>query len=137
MLTAWDPFAEISRLQDQFLRTGNNQTLAPFKPSVDIFEDESGIHVTAELAGVKPSDIKVKVENNVLTVSGERKLESEEKKRGYHRVERSYGKFSRSFALGEDVNAEAIEARHDNGVLHLTLPRRASTQKREIQVQAK
>lgn len=133
MLTRWDPFAEISRLQNSLF---SRPWLEPqeFRPAVDIYEDEKAIKVKAELPGVKPEEVKIEVEHGVLTLSGERKLEHEEKKEGYHRVERSYGAFSRSFVLPEGVETEKIEANYKEGVLTLTLPKGAETQRKEIKI---
>ena len=136
MLTQWDPFSEMSRLQDEFFGRRANTNNPSFRPSVDIFQDENGVHIRADLAGVKPEDIKVSVENNVLTLSGERRLENEDNRDGYHRVERHYGSFSRSFALTDKVNSEDIDASFDNGVLSLLLPHKPETKKREIAVKA-
>jgi HSP20 family protein len=136
MLAYWDPFAEMSRLHDRvFTRSGNAQD-SGWRPAVDIFEDNDGIHVKADLAGVKPEDIKVNVENNVLCISGERKLENSEQRNGYHRVERVHGSFSRSFALTDQVDAENIDAKYDNGVLTVTLRKRPTAKRREISVKA-
>jgi HSP20 family protein len=136
MLGYWDPFTEMSRIQDRFFGRPTQEREYGFRPAVDIFEDEDGIHVKAELAGVKPEDIKVEVENKVLTISGERKLEHEDKREGYHRVERVYGSFSRSFALSDEVSSDEIEAKHENGVLHIRLPKRPAAKKREISVRS-
>lgn len=139
MLTRFDPFAEISRLQDQFYRLNqapNDRSGFAFRPTVDIFEDEASIQLKADLAGVKPDDVHIEVENNVLTVRGERKLENEEKQKGYHRVERAYGSFSRSFALPDTVDSERIDAAFKHGVLNLTLPKRPAAQKKQIKVKA-
>ena len=96
---------------------------AGFRPAVDIYEDEAALHMRVELSGIKPQDVKVNVDNNVLTVSGERKLAKEEDRKGYHRVERSYGNFSRSFALHDGVDAAAIAAEYKDGLLRLTVPK--------------
>jgi HSP20 family protein len=137
MLAYWDPFAEMSRIHDRFFTRNNGVDRdSDWKPAVDIYEDKAGIHVRADLAGVKPEDIKVNVENNVLTVSGERKLENEEKRDAYHRVERFYGSFSRSFALTDEVDAEDIDAKYDNGVLTVSLKKRPTAKRREIAVKA-
>ena len=138
MLGYWDPFADISRLHDRVLARNSNSVdreLA-FKPAVDIYEDNDGIHVHADLAGVKPEDIKVNVENNVLTISGERKLDQQDKRDGYHRVERYYGSFSRSFALTNEVDSENIDAKYEQGVLKVTLRKRPSAKRRAIEVKA-
>lgn len=136
MLAYWDPFAEMSRIHDRFFVRNGSERDSGWKPAVDIYEDQQGIHVKADLAGVKPEDIKVNVENNVLTISGERKLDKSEKREGYHRVERFYGSFSRSFALTDEVDAEDIDAKYDTGVLTVTLKKRPVTKRREIAVKA-
>ena len=134
MLSFWDPFAEMSRVHDRFFGQPTGEREYVFKPAVDIYEDEEGIHVKTELAGVKPEDIKVEVENKVLTISGERKLEHEDKREGYHRVERFYGSFARSFALSDEVSPDAIEAKYENGVLSVRLPKRPAAKRRAIEV---
>ena len=133
MLANWDPFSEISRLQNElFKRRDGNEV--PFRPSVDIYEDEQGIHLKADLAGVKKEDVKVEVDNNVLTIRGERKLEKEDKQKGYHRIERAYGSFSRSFSLNSDISSEEIKADFNDGVLTVLLPKKTASNKREIPV---
>lgn len=136
MLAHWDPSSETSRIHDRLFTRGGNDREWGFRPAVDIYEDDTGIHVKAEVAGVKPEDIKVDVENRVLTLSGERKLDHEDKAEGYRRVERYYGSFSRSFALPSDVSAEEIDAKYDNGVLTVTLPKRPEAKRRAITVKA-
>ncbi len=137
MLAYWDPFAEMNRLHDRFFaRNAVLEREQSFQPAVDIFEDAQGIHVKVDLAGVKPEDINVQVENNMLTISGERKLENKDERDSYHRVERFFGSFSRSFALSDGVDAEHVEAKHDNGVLTVTLHKAAAPKKREIEVKA-
>jgi HSP20 family protein len=136
MLAHWDPFAEIARLQDSiFSRNLPTETRREYRPSVDIFEDEKTIQVKADLPGIKPEEIKIEVENGILTLSGERKLEKEDNKDGYHRVERVYGAFSRSFTLPEAVDGDAIEAKYNEGVLTVVLPKREEVNHRkEIKV---
>lgn len=107
---------------------------ASFNPAVDIVEQESAYLVKAELAGVAPEDIDVQVENDVLTLRGERKHESEETRAGYRRVERSYGSFSRSFALPKGTNVDAIEAQVDSGVLTVTIPKPVASSARKVEV---
>lgn len=136
MLAQWDPFADIARVHDRFFGPATTERGYAWKPSVDVFEDEGGIHVAVDVPGVKAEDLKIEVENNVLTVRGERKLEHDEKKDGYHRVERYYGSFSRSFALGDDVSSEEVEAKYDSGVLRITLKKRPAARRREIAVKA-
>ena len=94
-----------------------------WQPAVDIFEDEKEIVIKADLPDVKEQDIDVRVEDGQLTLKGERKFEHEEKKDNYHRVERRYGSFQRTFGLPENVDAEKIVAKYDKGVLKVTLPK--------------
>jgi HSP20 family protein len=120
MLRRFDPFARA----------------AGFTPAVDIFEDKESISVRAELAGLKAEDVHVSVENDVLTLRGERKLEREEQKQGYRRIERAYGSFTRSFALPEIVDGEKIHAEMKDGVLTLRLPKKGEAQPRRVDVKA-
>ena len=103
-------------------------------PSVDIFEHEGNLVLKAELPGIEPKDVDVHVENNVLTLRGERKFESEVKREKYHRVERAYGTFSRSFTLPNVVDTEKIKAEFKDGVLQVTLPQREEAKPKQIQV---
>lgn len=135
VLSRWDPFAEISRLQGDVNRLWG-ESRSSFSPAVDIFDDEDAIVMKAEVPGLAAEDIQVHVENGVLTLSGERKLENEEHKDRYHRVERSYGAFTRSFVLPKTVDGEAIEAALDGGLLTLRLPKRAASEKKRIAVKA-
>lgn len=135
MLNRWDPFAEINRLQDQFRRNVDAEAHAPtFAPAINIYEDKEGIHLTAEVAGLKPEEVHVNVENRVLTIAGERKLEKADNKDGYHRIERAYGKFTRSFTLPDTVDGEKIAANMKDGVLTVLLPKRAAVQPKKISV---
>lgn len=139
MLAQWDPFAEIARVHDRFFGPANlerSYSHYTWKPAVDVFEDDKGIHVKVDVPGVKAEDLKIDVENNVLTIRGERKLEHEKDKDGYHRVERYFGAFTRSFALGEEVNAQEVDAKYENGVLRIDLPKRPAAQRREISVKS-
>jgi HSP20 family protein len=135
MLAQWDPFADIARVHDRFFGPATERNYA-WKPSVDVFEDEAGVHVNVDVPGVKAEDIKIDVENNVLTVRGERKLEHDENKNGYHRIERFFGSFSRSFALGDDVSTEDVSAKYENGVLRIDLQKRPAARRREIAVKS-
>lgn len=129
-----DPFPELSRIHDRFFGLSWPEPRLEFRPAVDIYEDEKAIYLKAELAGVKPEEIKINLEKNLLTLEGERKLEKEEEKEGYRRVERSYGSFRRSFSLPENVSAEEINAAYKDGVLTLTLPKTPEAKAREIKV---
>ncbi len=121
-----NPFAAIDRVFDDVFRDVAPAFNTGFNPNamrVNIAEDEKNIYIEAELAGLKKEDVKVTIEDGVLTIRGERKQETEEKKKNYHRVERVFGSFSRSFTLGENIDKDNIEAKYEDGVLHLTLPK--------------
>jgi HSP20 family protein len=133
-LSRWDPFGEMQRLTDQMFRNWAFDERRTFAPAVDIYEDNEAISVRAELPGIKPEDVKISVENNVLTLSGERKLERSEEREGYHRIESSYGVFSRSFALPESVNADAVEADMNEGILTVRIPKKPEVAPKRIQV---
>ena len=136
MLTLWDPFAELGRLHTGLLGRTWHGTEPAFRPSVDIVEEEKAYLVKADLAGMKPEDIKIEVKNNVLTVSGERKLEKkEEGENGYRRIEREYGSFTRSFTLPETAEGDSIDASYTDGVLTVSIPKRAEPEPRQIPVQ--
>jgi HSP20 family protein len=136
MLTRWDPFAEIARIQDQFARWAGRESpfVGTFSPAIDIFDEKDAILVKAEVPGIKSEDIKISVDNNVLTVTGERKLEQAEKKEGYHRIEREYGSFSRSFNLPATVDADHVEADMTDGVLTVRVPKKAAPEPKRIEV---
>jgi HSP20 family protein len=146
-ITRWDPFADLASVDpfNQFF----NQSLSPFGlvrnreqsltspsflPPVDVYEDEHTITVQAELPGIDEKDIDVRVENSVLTISGERRLENEEKRENYHRRERSYGRFTRSFTLPSTVDPENINAEFNNGLLKITLNKRAEAKPKQIKI---
>ena len=138
MLTLWDPFADINRLHNGLFHRAWHEEEPEFRPSVDIYEEEKAFVVKAELAGVKLEDIKIELDKNVLTVSGERKLEKKEDKEGknsYHRIERRYGSFSRSFSLPESVKSDGIDAAYNEGVLTVTIPKLPESLPREIKVE--
>lgn len=140
MTTRWEPFREIARLQDEMSRllenrySYNGTESVGWAPSVDIYEDEDGVTLRAELAGVDPAGVDVRFENGVLTLRGERKLDKEDKRENYHRVELAYGTFTRSFALPGTVDAEKIRAESKNGILSIFVPKRAEAKPRAIQV---
>lgn len=134
MLTRWDPFGEMSTLHNRLFGLTMPERTMDFRPAVDIYEDENSIYLKAEIAGIKPEDIKINIEKNTLSLHGERKMEREDKQEGYHRVERSYGSFSRSFILPDTVKNEEIVADYKDGVLTLTLPKSAESKAREIKV---
>jgi HSP20 family protein len=103
-------------------------------PSVDILEKDGNLILRAELPGMTEKDIDLKIEGNTLTLQGERKMENEDKKSNYHRVESFYGSFSRSFRLPDTVDYEKIDAKYKNGVLTVTLPQKPEVKPREIPV---
>lgn len=139
--TRFEPFRgsslqdQISRLlQEGFDSNSEQASLTTWAPAVDIFENEHELVVKADLPEVKPEDLDIRVENNVLTIRGERKFEKKENENNYLRVERVYGAFSRSFALANTVNAEAIKADYKNGVLELHIPKREEAKPKQIKV---
>ena len=139
MLTRWDPFSDMSRLQDEVNGwLGSNGRRFGFTPAVDIFEEKDAIVVCAELPGMTTKDVTVDVENNILTLKGERKFErkfeNDTKRDGYHRVERAYGTFSRSFALTNVVEPDKIQAEMKDGVLTVRIPKRAEVLARKIEI---
>jgi HSP20 family protein len=146
MMKRVDPFQELMGIQDrmnQLFRTNfsgyGDDTLAPgaWTPAVDIFETPQSIEMTFEIPGVNQEDIKVHFENNQLTVIGERKLEHDDRRDGYHRVERSYGNFVRSFTIPSTIDPNRIEAEFNNGLLRLNLAKRPETQPRAIEIKVK
>ena len=143
VLTRWDPFREFSTLQDRMNRLfqdsftqGRDEALSTssFAPAVDVYEDEHKITLKVEVPGIDEKDIDIRVENNTLTVHGERKFEKEEKEENYRRVERQYGSFTRSFTLPNTVDADNITADYDKGVLKLQLAKRAEAKPKQIKV---
>ncbi|MGD8607567.1 MAG: Hsp20/alpha crystallin family protein [Myxococcales bacterium] len=136
MLVRWDPFEEMNRLSDHLFGARGATMKQPLRVAVDIREEADAFYVDAEVPGVAAEDVKVEVEKNVLTISGERKAEKEESEATYRRVERYYGSFSRSFTLPETVDADHIHADLKNGVLTLRLPKKQAPKPRAIQVTA-
>ena len=140
-VTTYDPFRnfrslqhEINRLFEHDMDSSSGQmTLWPMR--VDIREDENQIVIKADVPGMEQKDINVNVDNGQLTISGERKFDDEENKESYHRVERAYGKFSRSFSLPNTTDMGKISAAYNNGVLEVTLPKLEEAKPRSIQVQ--
>ena len=145
-LIRWDPFKEMEELQSRFtklfgltpVRTENGgqelMTITEWTPSVDIIGDEKEWLVKADLPEVKKEDVKVSVENGVLTITGERKLEKEEKDKKYHRIERSYGNFLRSFTLPEGADGSKVNAEFKDGVLKVHLPKSDKAKPKAVEV---
>src|SRR5215510_7605399 len=137
-----DPFRQFFELQrgisdlfgERFGSPSEGVALKAWTPAVDVYEDEESFVIKVELPEVNRDDVKVSLHDNTLSISGERKVENEEKRENYHRVERSYGQFYRSFTLPPNVNTEAISAQFKDGVLRLTLPKREEAKPKQIEV---
>src|ERR1700728_3562955 len=133
VLTRFEPFREFATLQDRINRVfrdsyGRSEgdeslTTSSFAPAVDVYEDEHTVTLKIEVPGIDEKDIDVRLENNTLTVHGERKIEKEEKEENYRRVERQYGSFTRTFTLPTTVDAEKVSANYEKGVLKVTQPK--------------
>ena len=143
VLTRFQPFREVATLQDRVNRlfresynAGNDESLttSTFAPAVDVYEDEHKVTLKIEVPGIDEKDIDVRVENNTLTVHGERKIEKEEKEENYRRVERNYGSFTRTFTLPTAVDTENVSANYDKGVLKINLPKKAEAKPKQIKV---
>ena len=144
-IVRYDPFRDLRGLQDEMNRLfsstfsrgdGDQMTRGAWNPSVDIFENKDQIVLEAELPGMKPEDVEISIENNILTLHGERKFEKKAEGDNFHRVERSYGSFTRSFTLPSTVSSENAEAAFENGVLRLTLAKREEAKPRRIEIKA-
>ena len=141
-MNRWEPSRGATTLQqqlnrvlgDMLERAGDESNLTPWAPAVDIFETEHQLVVKADLPDVNPQDLDIRVENNILTIRGERKFENEVNEENYLRVERSYGSFSRSFSLANSVKSDAIKADYQNGVLTLSIPKREEAKPKQIKV---
>jgi HSP20 family protein len=141
-ITRWDPFREVVALQNRMnslFGNMNNEnenplTTASFAPAVDVYEDEKKVVLKLEVPGIDQKDLDVSVENNTLTVKGERKFESEEKEENFHRIERRYGSFYRAFSLPTTVDTESVAARYEAGVLKLELKKKPEAQPKQIKV---
>ncbi len=144
VLTRFEPFRELSTLQDRMNRlfrasfddAGRDESLttSSFAPAVDVYEDEHKVTLKIEVPGIDEKDIDVRVENNTLTVHGERKIEKEEKEENYRRVERQYGAFTRTFTLPTTVDTDNVAATYDKGVLKINLPKKAEAKPKQIKV---
>jgi len=136
------PFRGATTLQEQInhlfgnglARTAEESNLTPWAPAVDIYETENELVVKADLPDVNPQDLDIRVENNILTIRGERKFEKNVHEDNYLRIERAYGSFSRSFSLANSVKSESIQADYHNGVLTLSLPKREEAKPKQIKV---
>jgi len=143
-ITRWDPFREFVTLQDRMNRLfresygpeGRDEALttSTFAPPVDVYEDEHNVTLKIEVPGIEEKDIDVRIENNTLTVHGERKFEKEEKEENFRRVERQYGSFTRTFTLPTTVDPEKVQADYDKGVLKIELAKKAEAKPKQIKV---
>ena len=143
-IVRWDPFRDLNMLQDRMnrlfddagstWRTDEPAATTSWSPSVDIFETEGEIVVKAELPGMDRKDIQLNLENNVLSLRGERKFQKETKDDNYHRIERSYGVFSRAFSIPATVDEERIRADYKDGVLKIVLPKKDQAKPKQIKI---
>jgi HSP20 family protein len=141
-MNRWEPSRGATTLQEQLNRVygdmleraGDESNLTPWAPAVDIFETEHELVVKADLPEVNPQDLDIRVENNILTIRGERKFENKVNEKNYLRVERAYGSFSRSFSLANSVKSEEIKADYQDGVLTLSIPKREEAKPKQIKV---
>ena len=140
----WDPFRDLVTIRDKMNRLfedavtqrGEEKELvsSSWAPAVDIYEDESQLVLTAEVPGLSEKDVEIKIEDNVLSIQGERKLEKETREENYHRIERAYGSFYRSFTLPNYIDQEKIRAEHENGVVKITMPKKPELQPRKVKI---
>jgi len=142
-LSAWSPFRDLVSMQREVGRLfdglfsdveANGNYAASWSPRADVSEDSESYVIKAELPGVIKNDVKITLHENVLTITGEKKQEKEEKDRNFHRIERSYGSFERSFSLPNGVKTEKIDAAYKDGVLTVTLPKVEAAKPKEIEV---
>ncbi len=145
-IVKYNPFRELRSMQEQMNRLldlawnkeiGEELREGIWQPPVDIFEDEDSVVIKAELPGVDQKDIEVKIEDNTLTLRGERKHDQSIKKENYHRLERYYGAFQRSFSLPLSIAQDRIKASCDRGILTITLPKREEMKPKQISVEVK
>jgi HSP20 family protein len=144
-LVRWEPVRELSSIQSEMNRlfntffdaptTGNGGAARRWLPAMDVVETDEHFVLTADLPGLSEDDVSIEVEENVLTVSGERKAAHEDKREGFVRVERSYGAFRRSLTLPEGVDADAVSASFDKGVLEIRIPKPAERKPRKVAIQ--
>jgi HSP20 family protein len=141
-LTRWDPFRNVLTLQEQMNRLfedvfrgrPDDSAITTWAPAVDIYEDGNQMVLKADLPEINEKDLDIRVENNMLTIRGERKLEKKVSEENYLRVERAFGSFSRSFSLPNTVDTENIKAEYRSGVLTVTLPKREESKPKQIKV---
>lgn len=136
----WDPICEMTQVQDQFnrlvdqVRGGRQES---WLPAVDVFDTRDAVLLKAELAGMDPADIEIEVEDNVLTIKGERRFEEKVDEERYYRVERRFGNFQRSLALPQGLKADGIQAGYEDGILTVSVPKGEEERPRRIEIKAK
>jgi HSP20 family protein len=143
-ITRWRPFSDLLSIQDEMNRlfddffghpiTRREWTEEAWSPSVDVSETKDNVVINAEIPGMSKDDVKVSVQDNILTLSGERKQEKEEKNANYHRIERSYGLFFRSFTLPTPVQPDKVKATYKDGILKISLPKTEEVKPKEIPI---
>ena len=137
-LTHADPLAHLRLFEDSFARMLSEPRAGrPWSPAVDIFETEDELVLQADVPEVDLKDIDLRVENQTLTLSGERKFPKDETSKGYHRIERGYGQFTRSFTVPPTVDTEKVAAEYHNGVLTVKLPKKAAAKPRQVKIDVK
>ncbi len=145
LLSTWQPFRDLAPLQERmnrifdefFANAGAGDgglQLSSFSPATDIYEDDEHVTLSVEVPGLSEKDINITLEGNTLTVTGERKLKKEDNREKFHRVERFYGTFSRSFTLPNTIDPNSIQASYENGVLQLQMAKRAEAKPKQIKV---
>ena len=140
----WDPFRDLVTLrermnrlfEDAFTSRGEEKDLvaSSWSPSVDIYETENEIVLTAEVPGVNEKNIEIKLEDNTLSLKGERNFEKETKEENYHRIERAYGSFYRSFTLPRNIDQDNIKAESENGLLRITMPKKPELKPKKVKI---
>lgn len=144
-LARWDPFQELQTLENEMDRLFRRQlsgasrpedalTASQFAPPVDVYEDDSKLTIKMDVPGIDAKDLNVRVEGNTLSVSGERKVETEEKKENFRRLERQYGAFSRSFSLPASADTDNIDATFENGTLRINIAKRADSRTKQVKI---
>ncbi|HEY7391236.1 MAG TPA: Hsp20/alpha crystallin family protein [Bryobacteraceae bacterium] len=137
-LSHFDPLANLRMFEDAFSRLLTEPSSnRPWSPAVDIYETENELVLKADLPDVNQKDIDVRVENQTLTISGSRNFEKSGDQKGYHRIERSYGNFVRSFAIPHTFDTENIKAEYQNGVLSVTLTKKEAAKPRQVKIEVK
>jgi HSP20 family protein len=141
-ISRWDPSRTTSALQEQVNRLfedafrvrSDESSVTTWAPAVDIIENENELVLKADLPAINEKDLDIRIENNTLTIRGERKFDKEEKEKNYLRVERAYGAFTRSFSLPNTINTDAIRAEYKNGVLTVQMPKRAESKPKQVKI---